>query len=228
MTQSGHFRIVTTLVGMTVTDCWRAHQQHLTHGHRHTSLTITEFTSILAKDCLENEFSRVSDVMFNIGEEEDPVSSLTDPFATPAKRQRVLQDLSDTSSNTNSSGLRTTKWLNHTPVKTPATIPHHNQLEGRQGRRSERGACRCCGRKVSFHCPTCEPGNANRHWVCNRNECAARHKTHFNEMRRVICNNKPMSAEWMSTITKPGFGQAQKIRNFWVVLVVVLSNQPTF
>ena len=153
--------------------------------------------------------------MLDIGEEEDPVSSITDPFETPAKRQRVLQDVSDASSNT--SGLRTTKWLNHTPVKTPATIPHHNQLEGRQGRRSERGACRHCGRKVSFCCPICEPGNANRHWVCNRNECAARHKANFNEMCRVICNNPPMSAEWMSTITKPGFDWAQKNPKFLCV-----------
>ena len=75
VTQSRHFQIATKLVGMTVADCWRAHHAHLPHGHRHASLGITEFTSILAKDCLENEFSneRPSDAMVNIGEEEDPI-----------------------------------------------------------------------------------------------------------------------------------------------------------
>ena len=198
---------------MTVTHCWRACHAHPPHGHRqHASLGVTEFTSILAKNCLGNEFSneRPSDVTVNIGEEEDPISGISNTKILKPQQQsaqlQVLLEVSDASLNSSGSTLRKTNQLIHTPVKMPATIQHCNRVEGGQVCRSEQGACWHCGKKVSFCCPICEPGNANRHWVCNRNECAARHKANFNEMCRVICNNPPMSAEWMSTITKPGFG----------------------
>ena len=106
---------------------------------------IKDLTHILAKDCLENEHStgRQSDVMVNIGEEENSISSISNTnFDAPTKRPRVLQNASDASLNSNTSpNLRKTNWLNCRPVKTPPTVKRINQVDGRKGFRSERGAC---------------------------------------------------------------------------------------
>ena len=57
LTQCGYFRIITTVFGICVTDCWNAYKFHNNYRHKHNKIGIVDFASILAKDCLNNEFS---------------------------------------------------------------------------------------------------------------------------------------------------------------------------
>lgn len=69
ITQDGYFRMVTTLFGICVTDAWKGYKHHLRNQHRHKNITLGEFASILAKDCLRNEHNKIaeSECAFTIG-----------------------------------------------------------------------------------------------------------------------------------------------------------------
>jgi hypothetical protein len=54
VTQDCFFRVTTTLIGMTVTDCWRAYK------HALKPITIKEFADCLAHDCIYNPHSDVA------------------------------------------------------------------------------------------------------------------------------------------------------------------------
>ena len=63
VTDDGFFRLIMTLFGIVVTDCWKGYSFHLPTNHRHKGLEIEEFTRLLARDLLENTFpnDRVSE-----------------------------------------------------------------------------------------------------------------------------------------------------------------------
>ena len=83
ITHCGYFRIITTLIGMTVCDCWRGYRFHLPVDHQHKNISVIDFASILGKDCLYNNYSNVkpSEMMLTIGvpslEEGEAHSSVT-------------------------------------------------------------------------------------------------------------------------------------------------------
>jgi hypothetical protein len=53
ITHTGWFRIATTLIGMTVTDCWRAYKHHMPLK-KHKELPIKVFADRIALDCCRN------------------------------------------------------------------------------------------------------------------------------------------------------------------------------
>jgi hypothetical protein len=55
ITNCGWFRVVTTLLGMTVTDCWRAYKHALSR-----EVTIKDFADCMAYDCIYNCHSNSS------------------------------------------------------------------------------------------------------------------------------------------------------------------------
>ena len=81
VTKCGYFRIIITLFGMTVTDCWKAYRFHLSHKSRHKSIPMKHFASMLTKDMLTNTFpnTRSEDVYLFLGNKkiEDEVSKHT-------------------------------------------------------------------------------------------------------------------------------------------------------
>jgi hypothetical protein len=91
--QEGWFRIDTTLIAMTVTDCWRAFK-HAMPQKKNKELPIKEFADRLAYDCIHNPHSDV--VSFNgylqiedeiprtVGGAQDDISTVTTPTATTA------------------------------------------------------------------------------------------------------------------------------------------------
>lgn len=58
ITNDGYFRPFITLIGMTITDCWKGYRHHLNPNHRHKDMGILEFNSILARDLVENYFAQ--------------------------------------------------------------------------------------------------------------------------------------------------------------------------
>jgi hypothetical protein len=57
VTQNGHFRIVTTIFGMTVVDAWKGYIWHCGKNHRHKKVKLLGFVDMLCKDMLTNEYS---------------------------------------------------------------------------------------------------------------------------------------------------------------------------
>ena len=194
------------MVGMTVTDSWHACRHHLPAGHAHKLIAIADFTSILAKDCLDNQHSlqRPSEMILTIGKsptgrEPAVLSLMPEDFETPAKGKHPRLNpsvLTNLSASTMNSTIKATEWLNHRLQKTPPTARFFNQRENRHGLRSEHGACRFCKNKTPFFCPICEESNACRHWVCMRNECTDSHKRAVRELKSQLCKRTPGSLQW--------------------------------
>jgi hypothetical protein len=53
------FRLVTTLIGMTVTDCWRAFKHAMPEKHNKV-ISIKDFVGRMAYDCIHNPYSNVA------------------------------------------------------------------------------------------------------------------------------------------------------------------------
>jgi hypothetical protein len=90
VTQSGYFRLPTALFGMAVTDRWKAHPHHLPSRHSHKQIEILGFGNKLAKDMLDNGFSKQAggeQVLFN------PAHA-----GLPADGQSAVSSLGDLSS----------------------------------------------------------------------------------------------------------------------------------
>ena len=81
VTDDGYFRLVTTLFGIIVTDCWKGYNFHLPVNHRHKGLELEDFARILARDLFENQFSsdRTS---------EDRAITILDDCYLPQKKSR--------------------------------------------------------------------------------------------------------------------------------------------
>mmetsp|Transcript_1406 Transcript_1406/g.2559 ORF Transcript_1406/g.2559 Transcript_1406/m.2559 type:complete len:267 (-) Transcript_1406:216-1016(-) len=54
VTQDGYFRIITTLIGITIVDAWRAYRFHSNENHRHNKIELLEFADFMAYDMLKN------------------------------------------------------------------------------------------------------------------------------------------------------------------------------
>ena len=59
ITQDAYFRVDTTILGITVTDAWRAYKYGVAN-ERKKEITICEFADRLASDCIHNELSDIA------------------------------------------------------------------------------------------------------------------------------------------------------------------------
>ena len=62
VTQDGYFRIVTSVFGMCVVDCWSAYKHHLPNNHRHKNIELMNVVNMMAKDLLKNTESDTVDI----------------------------------------------------------------------------------------------------------------------------------------------------------------------
>ena len=152
ITTDGYFRIATSVFGMTVIDMWHGYRHHLNHQHRHKSLTAVQFASILAKDCLNNGFSRrlPSEMAFTIG------------IPSNLRPQQSLSPMTASLSAGAGAGAAGTTTMNTSASTTAATFSHVLELcpyvdtykkRGREGQmnngiRNRRGYCRACEKKT--------------------------------------------------------------------------------
>jgi hypothetical protein len=177
VTEDGFFRLITTLFGICITDCWLGYKHHLhpNHHHKKTEIEIVSFASILAKDCLYNSYS--SDYC----EDQDLV--LMDH--TPAQPSTITGLLS-----TVALPLTVPNDTFPSPCTLPLTIPPvHCLVENKgsmkhtkstvsvsgvkckkEGNRIVRGTCLICPRKTKYYCKVCPGGQKNRTrpWLCSQ------------------------------------------------------------
>ena len=60
VTMTGYFRIITSVVGICITDAWKAYRFHLNRQHRHKDMEMKDFASALAHDMLYNDFDSLT------------------------------------------------------------------------------------------------------------------------------------------------------------------------
>ena len=204
VTHCGFFRIVTTLFGITVCDAWLGYKHHLPDVHPHKNMSILQFASVLARDCLENEYgnTRPSSMMLTIGVPTvGSFSSVTDEFGTPAKKSKTDHSpksaasvgTKTTSSISTSTSVREAFKRHEELEQAPMDIPF--ECDGRKGRRRSRGRCRSCGMKTSWYCPACEPRpGSQREWYCTKERCTLQHKR---DVEADACKNVPGCSGWL-------------------------------
>lgn len=55
VTQDGYFRIITTVFGMCVVDCWNSYRHHLHQKHRQKDCDLISMVNMVAKDLLDKK-----------------------------------------------------------------------------------------------------------------------------------------------------------------------------
>lgn len=184
VTNCGFFRIVTSIFGMCVTDAWKALKLH--ERPSQDDLTIRDFTSMLAKDCLNNDFnSSLVAHGFSIGvqriptpeqlrntltssnsnspmEETSMVSALTNPVFGLQQQQQQRTPVSNLRSELQALCER------HTLVPCDEEVFENKKFKGANGEvitkrkaRKARGVCRNCRNetKTLWYCPVCTREN---------------------------------------------------------------------
>ena len=175
--RSGCLRLVTALFGMTVTDSWKACRHQLSHQHSHKNISLVDFASILAKDCLENKHSTVCDLMLTGAVVTSSLSSNTNPngpgpglgadaFMTPERHVCVQAG--------SSRKRRLSFEMDHKLVP-------NDEREAAKSRRV-RGRCQnpMCNLKTIWFCQVCIPKGANKAWCCDpvkQPHCGRHHQT---------------------------------------------------
>ena len=160
VTQTGYFRLLTTLFGMVVTDCWKAYRHHLPARHPHKQIEILAFGNKLAKDMLDNGFARQAggdQVLFIPGQaglpadSESAVSSLTSPTGATSSRRGAASF-----SETALSEVAKLRQID-------AYIDRHRHVveNGRREvsggvKRNARSRCKICRAKTKWQCAECQ------------------------------------------------------------------------
>ena len=60
ITQTGYFQFFTSMLGIVITDAWKAYKHHLHERHKHKQVEIESFANLLASNMLHNKFSTLT------------------------------------------------------------------------------------------------------------------------------------------------------------------------
>ena len=193
VTEDGYFRLITTLFGIVITDCWKGYSYHLPTNHRHKGLEIKEFARLLTRDLLENLYpnDRASKetaltIMDRPNHNHGTQIPSTINALTPEEADActMLSSLSKSVSQTSSK----TKFTNQHPLGVCSDETYHEvkcPVSGkvRSGKRKRRGKCTECGTNTRYYCVACKPGpGRHHHWCCpdttgsNKKICHTLHK----------------------------------------------------
>ena len=189
--RSGFFRIVTTLFGVTVVDCWKCYLWRLGHNHHWKKLPLLDFVNMLAKDMLENNLSQVRNIAdsgtYSIRPpppaqpdepEDDYIEFLN---ARGGNFDSQLSDLTVVPSPAPAQPNYCTPIAPKLPVLVKCDLkekgdyrPVQYENEGDTSERTMRRRCKQCKKKkTSMVCNQCLKVR-NYEWCCS-NECLAKH-----------------------------------------------------
>jgi hypothetical protein len=198
-TNCGFFRLLTTLIGCNVVDCWRGYRHHCRPQHRHKYIDLMDFTSLLAYDMLHNEANDGSgDVYLNINAHVKHIQTSTPSTSSLSTASSTPQSISPSStsahaSNTSSSTSNNTSIAGHQILDGFAefclnrelmmedmrkrhelvlTTEREKDKSTISGMRLCRAVCIApgCTRKTSKYCMECNSGNRSHFWVCKYHE----------------------------------------------------------
>ena len=114
VTQDGYFRIFSTILGMCVTDAWKAYKHHLPNKAKDKTVTVKKYANILALSLLNNNYSTISsddshlfiptvNSVLNCTASQESMSCVTDntsSVATPSTQALIPHERSRPTRNT--------------------------------------------------------------------------------------------------------------------------------
>ena len=156
-TQNAWFRLVTTIIGITVTDCWKGYKYAL----RDEDMTVRDFADHLGYELLHNNFTAATSVC----------AKILSPIVSPTRRSpRILQKQAASSSGgaskenliveiteaavsplTKSTASKDLMWL-----KLVELHQHVQQERTEATGRKIRRHCHYCKAKTGWYCKTCK------------------------------------------------------------------------
>ena len=188
VTEDGYFRLVTSLFGIVVTDCWKSYLWHLAPQHRHQGIEIVEFARLLTKDMFGNEFSDEKTLQDRVLTIMDSNASSVPPIVSTLTRSEtdVLTTLSTLSQSIHQQTQSKVAPPDlHPLIMCTDEVGHEVKSIGgtRVGMRRKRGKCSECGKNTRYYCFTCPPTGQRKHeWCCpddtsaNKRMCHTQHK----------------------------------------------------
>jgi hypothetical protein len=172
VTMTGYFRIITTIFGICVTDCWKAYRYHLNKQHRHKDMEMKDFASALAHDMLYNAFdkSRGEDRVLVIdsgrGEMQSMMSSLGQSPQSGADGN-TMRTASTASSELIVVAARERGVAKHGELE-PISGMEKNRDQGRGKRK--RCSISICAKKSRWQCKECGAP------LCHEGDCISIHQ----------------------------------------------------
>ena len=192
ITEDGYFRLYCTYLGMTVTDTWKLYRHHLGNKHGNKSISIMDFSNILCKTLLLNDYKGTayeSRPIPTLPCLDDPTSRQSLTFPTQLTTHSQTSTIS--SLGTANPPQQLTKIGPGKYIPSTFQCIHEDADTFEQGddvkagigsfyseTRKKRGRCRIksCGLNTKFRCNICEE------WYCELNglhgrDCFQQHVT---------------------------------------------------
>jgi hypothetical protein len=194
-TNCGYFRLLTTLIGCNVVDCWRSYRRHCSHQNRHKNVTLLDFISMLAFDMLHNDVKEPNrDLSLNINVMNHTTTSSAQnqlPIPPSMNEPPLPPNLFTTrvTPTTNSPPIlghsmynefadfciRRELLIEEERIKHEliTTVQLEKDTSTSTGYRTRRALCIHpeCSRRTTKYCRTCDSGRRDRFWVCKHHEC---------------------------------------------------------
>lgn len=181
VTRDGYFRIITSVFGINVVDCWRGYMHHLPNRHRHKNIQLIDFVNMLAYDCTYNN---LSDDVEDAGAEltiMDKNTNTPDPPSVLRCSESFsnISQITDMPSQSSVSIERTTRSqdeickliLSHESTTSTTTIVCADKRKKRKVTRKLRYRCSMrCGENIRtvHYCAKCPPLRKGKHfWICH-------------------------------------------------------------
>jgi hypothetical protein len=201
LTQNAWFRLVTTVIGITVTDAWKAFKYSFRHGNI-GDITIRDFADSLAFELMNNDFTS----------DENPIPKMLSPFeelqeqennndqsavviggqTTGQMVRRTLfcasGNIDEISSISASVGINTRNTQKELLMLELMSLhPHAKTNDMEKTGRRKRYRCSICKRKTSWFCSN-----------CNKYVCADKKIGEKNCYRNHILQCHPSGAAFFS------------------------------
>ena len=183
VTNDGYFRILTSMIGMNVVDCWRAYRFHCRDNHRHKQIQLIPFVNMLAHDMLFNNLPTQESLndSFSIA----PCTTLHEPpHQATGQHQQHRSTTGESNQNRSNSSIPGTASLERARNEVASEMMKHVLIETTlkekaktsSGWRHKRAVCTMegCNRKTRHYCAACIPPlHRDKTWVCK--VCSIKH-----------------------------------------------------
>ena len=171
ITQDGYMRLFCTYLGITITDAWKLYRDRLGPKHKHKGITLMNFTNIVTKHLLLNDYNKYSyesAPLPTLPLLNQPSSRQALSFPQEVQVQSPNPPVSTLGSGTgNLISLGNGKFISST-FKAKHDLALCEQVDmfvhckhAFAGRRRVRGRCRTCKKQTNSKCTACNQ------WFCN-------------------------------------------------------------